>query len=616
MNNEQLPIQTQLSNLIQQDFINVASSYSDNNRLNRDYVLTLIQDVSLLKKYKVSYLHNSDFNETMDILKNQLLNSLYPYDIAFVITIDYLQNSENVDFLQKFFVEIFLKTPKELFIDIFFIFNILCGSVKELYGYFLEYIFNNKFLILDENIQIDCLYKAWNLSLQVYHDNEASQFAYNELKHLFQNALNYQKTEVAFWLYYTPLHYFNAGTHRNKHEANQRFQVEIEKPLEKYIKNHIIPKYKITPNKKKVKDSSKKKVAFVMQRIIRHSTVKVLYYLMESLMKEKQDKYEFILYDLAFPESGGSDVVFIKEFEKLGLKYVNLHEKIFNNKSETYSLLEKCIKSREILIEDNIDILIGLHTRVEYMFFYLTRTAPKQIYWYHNSNDYYDVEGIDIRIAHGSTPNNFKFHVFNLLSNYNNDNDKNLEKEIARIKNSFSKNVIVLGSIGRLIKLDNNEYLETIFEIMEKRLNTVYLVCGAGDSTNIKKQVEKRGLSSRFFFIGFVDPKIYIKVIDIYLNTFPESSGESLNEFISKGGVPVILLPKEHPAMQEIFRNEWDKKYERIFAFSKKDYINLAVNLIDNNVIREKLSEENKNRLLQTSLSVKTFESFIDAINK
>ncbi|XPV68860.1 MAG: hypothetical protein ACNI25_16365 [Halarcobacter sp.] len=535
MSSEQLQIQTELSNLIQEDFINAATTYSQNNQLDRQQVLTLIQDITLLKKYSVAYIHNNEFNEVIDVFKEELKNSIYPYDIAFVIAIEYLQNSKNIDFLQKFFVEIFLRTPKELFLDVFSIFNILCGSVKELYTYFIEYVFNNKFLLLDENMQIDCLYKAWNLSLQVYHDNEASQFAYNELKHLFQNALNYQKTEVAFWLYYTPLHYFNSGTHANKHEANQRFQDEIEKPLEKYIKNHIIPKYKITPNKKKVKDSSKKKVAFVMQRIIRHSTVKVLYYLMESIMKKQHENYEFVLYDLAFPESGGSDVVFIKEFEKLGLRYVNLHEKIFNNTSETYSLLEKCIKSREILIEDDIDIFIGLHTRVEYMFLYLTRTASEQIYWYHGSNVEYDVEGIDKRITHSSIPekSNFEMKKFFISKEYNDEEKMEFEKEEKKIRSTYPEDFVILGSIGRLIKIDNDDYLATVCEILKQNPNTIYLACGDGDKSNIITFIKKNDLEDRFYFPGFVNSKIYGRVIDIYLNTFPDPGGESVNEFVS-----------------------------------------------------------------------------------
>lgn len=546
MSSEQLQIQTELSNLIQQDFINAATTYSQNNQLDRQQVLTLIQDISLLKKYNVTYIHNNEFNEVIDVFKEQLKNSIYPYDIAFVIAIEYLQNSENIDFLQKFFVEIFLRTPKELFLDVFSIFNILCGSVKELYTYFIEYVFNNKFLLLDENMQIDCLYKAWNLSLQVYQDNDASQFAYHKLKQLFQNALNYQKTEVAFWLYYTPLHYFNSGTHTNKHEANQRFQDEIEKPLEIYIKNHIIPKYKITPNKKKVKDSSKKKVAFVMQRIIRHSTVKVLYYLMESIMREKQDKYEFILYDLSFPESGGSDLEFIKEFETLGLRYVNLHEKIFNNTSETYSLLEKCIKSREILIEDDIDTFIGLHTRVEYMFLYLTRTTPEQIYWYHGSNIEYNVEGIDKRITHcGVKECAFPIKTFTVSAEYVKEEDFEFEKEAKDIRDRFPKDYVILGSIGRLIKIDNKEYLDTVLKIMEENPKTIYLACGDGDKTNILSFVKENGLEDRFYLPGFVNSKVYGRVIDIYLNTFPDPGGESINEFKALGKNKFVVNLRE-----------------------------------------------------------------------
>ena len=398
--NEKEQLQLQISEAIHQDLVKIVSLYSSTNKINLDDIILLVQKVNLLDVHDVKYIHNNELDEIIQIMYQELKEDNSPPSLAFLTILDFIKNKVD-DFRRFLYVNLCLRTDINHMTESISIFSSISQSVKKLFEDYLNYIFNETFFTLEEQIQIELILKIWGFSREIFHDNEASKYAYEELLKVFNIAIEKEKTEVAFWLYYTPLHYFNSGTSVNIKELNEKFKIEVEKPLEKYILKKIVPKYNITPNTKKINKNGKIKVAFVMQRIIRHSTINIFFALIKSLTKQKSNKYEFVVYDLAFSEAGGSAPDYVEEFKSLGIKYINLHYQIFKNNDFSYSLLEKCLKTREILIKDNMDILIGLHTRVEYIFLYATRSLPFQVYWFHSSNSVYDIEGIDIRLNHG-----------------------------------------------------------------------------------------------------------------------------------------------------------------------------------------------------------------------
>lgn len=562
-------IQKQLTELVQKDLIEIFTEYSKTKILSLESVVALVQDINLFKAYNVAYIHNLEFDEIIDLFREELKNFNMARSIALLTCFDFLQNI-NQDFKKIIYVNLALKVPDEIFLEAFSFFNVLVSTVKELFNEFIIYIFNDRFLTLNENIQIECIYKIWSFSQKLFHDNEASKFAYDNLKPLFDKALLFEKTEVAFWLYYTPLHYFHSGTGNNIDELNEKFKNEIEKPLEQYILNKLVPKYNITPNSKTINNNGKIKVAFVMQRIIRHSTMNVLYSLIKNLMVQKNNKYEFILYDLSFPEAGGSQIDFVKEFIDLGVEYINLHQEIFENNNPTYSLLTKCIKTREILINDNIDIFIGLHTRVEYIFLYATKTAPKQIYWYHSSNAQYDIKGIDLRIKHGDFLVSKVIHdKFSFLQFGDLMDKRYLNPQVAynSINNEIKKypiNTIKIGTIGRLSKVDSSEYIFLIDEILKENPNAIYIAAGSGDIASIKEKINPKNVN-RWFFPGMVNAHIYGHIIDIWPNTFPQPQGLSTLEFMAKSK-PVITMKND------LHDFEIQDKYNKQRTDKFKDY--------------------------------------------
>lgn len=649
-------IQVELSNIIYQDIVKIATSFTEISALNSNLVKELILHINLLDEYKVSYIQNEELEDIFEILINDLKTSFYPVDIAFVTSLNYLLKKEK-NLEEAIFIHIFFKSKKENFKDSFYFFEIFANNIQKLFEKIITYIFNLNFLELNENLQLEAIYKMWYSSFSLFHDNEASKYAYKMLLKLFHQALHYKKTEVAFWLYYTPLHYFKTGTSIDINKSNEEFKHEVEKPLERYILQELIPKYNLIPNEKPINKNGKIKVAFVMQRIIKHSTINVFYSLVKALMNNKKDKYEFIIYDLSFAEANGSDINVINKFIELGIKYIDLHYEIFKDYNHTYSMVEKCIKTRQRLIEDEIDILIGLHTRVEYIFLYATRTTPKQIYWYHNSNAQYDIKGIDLRMAHGSLPQNeFKFDKINIpfdISYYNPPIDK---VQIEEEKNKFPKNKILAGSIGRLIKINDIDYLKTIAKILEQNPQMIYLACGAGDRKEIEQKIEQLKIpKDRFHFTGYINPSIYGHILDVFLVPFL-GSGEALEEYRYKGK-PYVILHKEELLSKEeiqilinsIYSNKQVtikekssnlfnpslytkeildslKEYQYVdkinknaqmfyaisFAETPEDYIKITNELLRNENLRNKVSED----LIYVYINKNSTKDFIDYLEE
>ncbi|MEO1923261.1 MAG: hypothetical protein ABGX25_01935, partial [Nautiliaceae bacterium] len=161
-----------------------------------------------------------------------------------------------------------------------------------------------------------------------------------------------------------------------------------------------------------------------------------------------------------------------------------------------------------------------------------------------HGNANWNVNGIDVRISHFPQNSKYTYFIFEeprLKELYLGPNPKE-EKKIAnqirkKLEKKYGKDIVVLGTIGRFIKLQSEEYIKLICEVMKKYKNTIYLACGDG-CIHVKDLVLKYGgeeVLSRWIFPGQVNPHIYGWVIDIWPDTFPLRQGKSLGEFLAKG---------------------------------------------------------------------------------
>ncbi|MGZ0076728.1 hypothetical protein [Methylomonas sp. YC3] len=398
-------------------------------------------------------------------------------------------------------------------------------------------LFRENFFVLSIEAQKKLICKLVYFTILFYERSVVFLDIYKAIYPIYLKAISSGLTELVLWLY-PPLLYCHNGVLLSQDDF-RRFNDEVDKPLEAYLRNEVIPTLNILPNPRRLgEDGAIRKVVFLLDRLVDYSIFNVLYSLLINLKKgDASSYYYFLIYDLNSSELGGSDSSLVKKITGLGFEYIDLHGEYVGSNEHFYSIFKKVTLVRERLVQDNVDILIAVNGRPEINFLFASRVAPIQIFWSHG-NYVFDVQGIDKRILHYSTDDyklyGYEFSEFNILTDYSVTDKHDCQQKANFIRQRWSGNTIVLGAIGRLAKMEDREYLNVIARLLLSGKDLVFLVCGNGDNSRILAVIESFGVSDKVFFEGYIDPKVYAFVIDIYLDPFPSGGGESLEEFRSR----------------------------------------------------------------------------------
>ncbi len=99
----------------------------------------------------------------------------------------------------------------------------------------------------------------------------------------------------------------------------------------------------------------------------------------------------------------------------------------------------------------------------------------------------------------------------------------------------------VSGTFGNLYKVADRTYLESLAEILKRFPRHFHVFAGAGDEAAIKDSLNAAGVLSRVRFVGHIhDVAPLLGLIDLYLNSFPHSGGQSVLEPMA-AGKPVVI---------------------------------------------------------------------------
>lgn len=325
------------------------------------------------------------------------------------------------------------------------------------------------------------------------------------------------------------------------------FQEDILKPI---IPHYLYRAKNLPKCKKEMTKRGRKIIGVLKERATANSPFKVEYSLWKSLMEDEAftNNYEIRIYYMGYVEQSLDEPTVVEAYKKINLKYIDVVTPVIRQKGFYHSHLEKALVLRKKIIEDGVDILISPLAYVDISdFLVISRCAPKQIYWSHGSF-IYDVPNIDKRISHfeKSVDCMLEYETFKVAMDverfYNPYRDPTL---IAQERNKYPKDAFILGVIGRLTKVNSDEYLETIAKIMEQTPNTIFIAAGSGNRDTIREKVEKLGISDRFYMPGFVDAHVYGHIIDLWCDTFPLGQGESLYEFMFKGNGKTFVSLKD-----------------------------------------------------------------------
>ena len=152
----------------------------------------------------------------------------------------------------------------------------------------------------------------------------------------------------------------------------------------------------------------------------------------------------------------------------------------------------------------------------------------------------------------------------------------------------------VSGTFGNLFKASDPLHMETIARILREHPNHYHVVAGAGDQTPIRTFFEAEGLIERIRFVEHIpDIAGMLEMIDVYLNSFPVSAGQSILEAMAASIPPVI---RKYPHATHFNVGAELADMPDLIAGSEDEYVRIASRLIDNPDLRAHCGELLKTR--------------------
>jgi hypothetical protein len=91
---------------------------------------------------------------------------------------------------------------------------------------------------------------------------------------------------------------------------------------------------------------------------------------------------------------------------------------------------------------------------------------------------------------------------------------------VAAVRARFPNGPII-GTVAREEKIRDAGYLEAVSQVLLANPTANFLWTGRTQLPEIVQYFERRGVAGRCHFIGWVDPAIYCRVFDVFLETFP-----------------------------------------------------------------------------------------------
>ncbi len=425
------------------------------------------------------------------------------------------------------------------------------------------------------------LHVLWNIPS--FYNNPSWSLFYEKWKILLYALIELEAIDEVMYVQFFIYHIM--GNSFQTHGEWENFMDEISQPCSKMYKNWATKNHLKTPQPKIIQD--KIKIAFIFDRIVKNAPFIVNYSLLKILQKNQYftNNYEICIYNMDYFEKSESDKNAIQMLLDIGLDIIAIPS-ILKEEYYYHSHLKKALFIREQIINAGTDILLMPVAGYDISDFLIsTRVAPKQIFWSHGNGTWTNEE-IDMRITHCTLPQ--KFHVFSVPFDSVFLNPEIPQELIINERSKYPKDAFILGTIGRLVKLDSDEYLESIAKIMHANPHTIYIAGGAGNTDAILKKLEALGIQERWYFPGLIDAHIYGHIIELFCDSWPHTAGNSRVEYMSKGYGVVIF-----PEFSRQTAKSWDMKfmlenYESIenayfvAPLSQQNYIENASALINN----------------------------------
>ncbi|WP_199919387.1 hypothetical protein [Helicobacter enhydrae] len=442
------------------------------------------------------------------------------------------------------------------------------------------------------NWQLHCF---WNVSSFFNHRSWLELYVY--WKELFDLHLQDDSLEsLDHCMYLQFFIYHMCGNSYESQKQWKEFLQEIDlvacRVYEDFAQKHALA-YDAMPQTDKIV------IGVLRDRLVENSPFKVEYSFMKQILQDEEFKQRYVIkiYPMNLLEKSENTSTAISDYEGLGIEIVDVTS-TYNQDGFYNSHLQKALALAQRIKQDQVTYLISPNNGYGISDFVLsTRCAPYRIFWSHG-NFVYDIPSLDCKITHICGNEALINREGNAFVGIPVAMDRRFynplvsDKLIASHRARFPKEALILGTIGRLVKINSLPYLQMLVRIMRHFPQSIYLACGSGNIAEIEDKLksilgaEYAQWRERFYFCGYVDSGVYGHIIDFWLDSFPMEQGESRIEYVAKGKLSLVLV--KNPQMVQ---KEWIT-----MAVDEEDYYQKALHLLS-------LSKAQKDALIAENMA-------------
>jgi len=172
----------------------------------------------------------------------------------------------------------------------------------------------------------------------------------------------------------------------------------------------------------------------------------------------------------------------------------------------------------------------------------------------------------------------------------------------------------VSATFGNLFKASEAVHLETITRILREQPAHFHVIAGAGDPTPIRNYFEGKGVIDQVRFVEHVpDIAGMLGMVDIYLNSFPVSAGQSILEAMA-ASIPAVIRKYPHATHYNVGAEL--AGLPELLADSEDDYVQITGELIREPAFRLRCGAELKTRFQAEFRPEGLGAKYVDFINE
>lgn len=293
---------------------------------------------------------------------------------------------------------------------------------------------------------------------------------------------------------------------------------------------------------------------------------------------------------------GSFDHEFLARVERLRMPFVLLERELPHGKATPFA--QRFSWLRERFRQDRIGVCVWVSSPLWASFAFGMRLAPVQIYW---ALRFHPISGpnIDGHITWGNF--NEKTRRYGdqewevVPMPFAIDDSQPDPAKIRELRQRFPESVL-LGTLAREEKINSAAFLKAVADTLAANPQAGYLWTGRSEHPGIANFFRAAGVAERCHFVGWVDTKLYVAALDIFLESFPYgfgiigyqafAAGVPLLSFLDSYTVfgvhywqRLLMLAADGPAPQCPQLNAPDE-YAILCARDAEEYVALAGRLI------------------------------------